>query len=148
MLSQKARYALHALFVLAEHKGPQPLMIAEVAERASVPKKFLEQILLELKHRGILYSVRGKHGGYTLGRKPQDIAFAEIIRAIDGPLALSTCVSVTAYRRCDDCVDEKTCAIRKVLLKVRDSTADILESYTLADALGLRVNKHAATKSA
>ena len=62
MLSQKARYALHALFVLAKHKGPEPMMIADVAEQASVPKKFLEQILLELKRRGIVYSLRGKHG--------------------------------------------------------------------------------------
>ena len=144
MLSQKARYALHALFVLAKHKGPEPMMIADVAEQASVPKKFLEQILLELKRRGIVYSLRGKHGGYTLGREPQDIAFAEIIRAIDGPLALTPCVSVTAYRKCDDCDDEKTCAIRKVLLQVRDSTAGILENYTLADALGLRAKRRSA----
>ncbi len=135
MLSQKARYALRALFLLARRPAGQPVMIAEIAEQARVPRKFLEQILLELKKRGILHSVRGKFGGYTLGRAPESISFAEVIRAIDGPLALSPCVSVTAYRRCDDCVDEATCSLRKVLLAVRDSTAGILESHTLRDSL-------------
>jgi Rrf2 family protein len=135
MLSQKARYALRALFLLARRPLGQPVMIAEIAAEARIPRKFLEQILLELKKRGILHSVRGKFGGYTLGRAPDKISFAEVIRAIDGPLALSPCVSVTAYRRCDDCVDEATCTLRKVLLAVRDSTAHILETRTLAEGL-------------
>src|SRR5579871_1524062 len=98
MLSQKARYAFRALFALAKHDSPGPMMIADIAKRASVPRKFLEQILLDLKRTGIVSSYRGKFGGYTLGRPPGQIAFAEIIRAIDGPLALTPCVSVTAYR--------------------------------------------------
>ncbi|MDE2183059.1 MAG: Rrf2 family transcriptional regulator [Alphaproteobacteria bacterium] len=135
MLSQKARYALRALFVLGEHEGNEPIMIADIAEQAKVPRKFLEQILLDMKRRGIVHSQRGKFGGYTLGRDPDDIDFAEVIRVIDGPLALSPCASRTAYRRCDDCEDETTCAIRKVLLAVRDATAEILESRTLAQAI-------------
>ena len=111
------------------------MSVAEVAAEASVPRKFLEQILLELKRRSILHSERGKFGGYVLARAPSAISFAEIIRAIDGPLALAPCASQTAYRRCDDCVDEKTCAIRKVLLSVRDATAEILEGHSLANAL-------------
>ncbi len=135
MLSQKARYALRALFVLGAHTGDKPIMIADIAERANVPRKFLEQILLEMKKRGIVHSQRGKFGGYTLGRAPENIAFAEVLRVIDGPLALSPCASRTAYRKCDDCKDETTCALRKVLLAVRDATADILEHHTLAHAL-------------
>jgi len=135
MLSQKARYALRALFVLGGRKDDQPVMIADIAEQAQVPRKFLEQILLQMKNRGIVHSYRGKFGGYTLGRQPEDITFAEVIRVIDGPLALSPCASRTAYRRCDDCVDENTCSIRKVLLAVRDASAEILESHTLAHAL-------------
>ena len=135
MLSQKARYALRALFVLGAHDSAEPMMIADIAERANVPRKFLEQILLEMKNRGIVHSQRGKFGGYSLGRQPEDIAFAEVLRVIDGPLALSPCASVTAYRKCDDCEDEVTCAIRKVLLAVRDATAEILEQHTLAHAL-------------
>lgn len=138
MLSQKAKYALKALFVLGEHQGTDPVMIAEIAEKANVPRKFLEQILLEMKRRGIVHSVRGKFGGYALGRKPDDISFAEVLRVIDGPLALSPCASRTAYRKCDDCDDETTCAIRRVLLNVRDASAEILEHHTLAHALADR----------
>ena len=126
---------MHALLVLAEHGGGEPMQIADVAEKARAPRKFLEQILLELKKRGIVRSQRGRAGGYLLGRAANAITFAEIIRVTDGPLALSPCVSVTAYQRCADCVDEKTCAIRKVLLAARDATADVLESRTLATAL-------------
>jgi Rrf2 family protein len=135
MLSQKARYALHALFVLGAHTGDEPISIADIAEKANVPRKFLEQILLDLKKRGVVASVRGKYGGYRLGRSPEQIDFAEILRIIDGPLALSPCVSRTAYRKCDDCADETACGIRKVLLQVRDSTAAILETSTLAEAI-------------
>ncbi|MGO8710947.1 MAG: RrF2 family transcriptional regulator [Rhizomicrobium sp.] len=135
MLSQKARYALHALLVLAQHQGDEPMMIADIADEARVPRKFLEQILLGLKKRGIVRSLRGRQGGYLLGRPPQEISFADVIRETDGPLALSPCVSVTAYHRCEDCEDEDTCAIRKVLLAARDATADVLESRTLATAL-------------
>src|ERR1700749_4321863 len=99
MLSQKARYGLRALFVLAERPPGEPMMIADIAEEANAPRKFLEQILLELKKRGLVHSHRGKYGGYTLGRPADQIAFAEVIRIIDGPLALSPCASQTAYRR-------------------------------------------------
>jgi Rrf2 family protein len=141
MLSQKARYALRALYVLAAKPHGATVMIAEIAAEARVPRKFLEQILLDLKRRGIVHSRRGKLGGYTLGKPPEKITFADIIRTIDGPLALSPCVSVTAYRRCADCTDEATCVTRKVLLAVRDATAGILENRTLLEALPAPVKK-------
>ena len=134
MLSQKARYALRALFVLARRPAGQPIMIAEIAAEAKVPRKFLEQILLDLKKRGIVHSQRGKFGGYALGRPAGKIAFAEVIRAIDGPLALSPCASQTAYKRCNDCIDEATCAIRRAMLQVRAATVDILERCTIAES--------------
>jgi len=134
MLSQKARYALHALIVLAQHDGEEPMQIADVAEEARVPRKFLEQILVDLKRRGIVRSQRGRAGGYFIGKNPKDISFADVIRTIDGPLALAPCVSVTAYHKCDDCVDEATCSIRKVLMAARDATAEVLESRTIAQA--------------
>jgi Rrf2 family protein len=135
LLSQKARYALHALIVLAEHGDAEPLQIADIAEEARVPRKFLEQILLELKKRGIVRSTRGRAGGYLIGKAPKDISFADVIRVIDGPLALAPCVSVTAYHKCEDCVDEATCSIRKVLLAARDATAEVLESRNIAQAV-------------
>ncbi len=135
MLSQKARYALHALIVIGTRGPDELLQIADIAKEARVPHKFLEQILLDLKKRGIVRSRRGRAGGYLLGANPKDISFADVIRAIDGPLALAPCVSATAYHKCEDCVDEETCAIRKVLLAARDATADVLESRNLAQAV-------------
>jgi len=134
VLSQKARYALHALIVLAQHDGEEPMQIADVAEEARVPRKFLEQILVDLKRRGIVRSQRGRAGGYFIGKPAKEITFADVIRTIDGPLALAPCVSVTAYHKCDDCVDEATCSIRRVLMAARDATADVLESRTIAQA--------------
>ena len=148
MLSQKARYALKALFALAARPSGETVMIAEIAAEARVPRKFLEQILLELKKRGIVHSHRGKHGGYALGRSADKISFAEVIRVIDGPLALAPCASVTAYRRCDDCVDEATCTLRRVLVAVRDATADILENRTIMEALTSAAPKKAKRKPA
>lgn len=147
MLSQKARYALKALFALAARPAGETVMIAAIAAEARVPRKFLEQILLELKKRGIVHSHRGKHGGYGLGRSPDKISFAEVIRVIDGPLALAPCASVTAYRRCDDCVDESTCTLHRVLVAVRDATADILENRTLTEALTSPAPKKAKRRS-
>jgi Rrf2 family protein len=141
MLSQKARYALKAMLALARAGGDEPMLIGDIAEAENVPKKFLELILLDLKKRGLVHSLRGRSGGYILGKPPADISFAEIIRIIDGPLALAPCASRTAFRKCDDCEDVETCAIRKVLVHVRDSTADILEGRTLADGMSKRVRK-------
>lgn len=134
MLSQKARYALRALIVLADRNDSEPMMIADVARAADVPRKFLEQILLELKKRGIVRSTRGRQGGYQLGKSAKEITFADILRVTDGPLALSPCVSQHAYQKCEDCFDEAICPIRKALLAARDATAHVLEGQTLAAA--------------
>ena len=90
--------------------------------------------LLELKRRHLVVSRRGKFGGYLLARPAAEITFAEIIRVIDGPLALAPCVSKTAFRKCDDCPDLATCALREALLRARDASAEVLEAYSLKDA--------------
>jgi len=133
MLSSKARYALRALVELARGDGAQATA-AELAERADAPRKFLEAILLELARRGLVVSRRGKLGGYVLARPPETISFAEVIRVIDGPLALAPCVSRMAFRKCHDCPSLETCSLRAALLKARDATAHELEGYSLADA--------------
>jgi Rrf2 family protein len=133
MLSQKARYALRALVELARAKEDQ-LTSGEIAERADAPRKFLEAILLETTRRGLVISRRGKFGGYALARPADQISFAEIIRVIDGPLALAPCVSRTAFRKCIDCASLETCTLRGALLKACDATAAVLEGHTLADA--------------
>lgn len=135
MLSQKTRYALRAMLALAARWGEPPMMIADIADEQSIPKKFLEIILLDLKNRGLVHSRRGREGGYRLSKAPDEISFAQIIRIIDGPLAPVPCVSQTAYRLCEDCPNEETCAIRRVMFQVREATVRVLESTTLADAL-------------
>ncbi|WP_411288208.1 RrF2 family transcriptional regulator [Phenylobacterium sp.] len=134
MLSQKARYALRALVELARAGGAQ-LTSGELAARADAPRKFLEAILLELSRSQVVVSRRGKFGGYTLARPAAEIAFAEVIRVIDGPLALASCVSPRLnFRKCDDCPDRDACSLRQALLRARDATAEVLEAYSLADA--------------
>ena len=135
MLSQRAKYALKAMIALAGDRGLQPLSVTDIAKRANVPRAFLEQILSDLKRRNLLISTRGARGGFRLARMPQEISFADIIRHIDGPLALAPCASRTAYRPCPECGDVKTCTIRRTLLEARDATAAILERTSLADAV-------------
>ena len=138
MLSQKARYALRALVELARAEGAQ-LTSGELATRADAPRKFLEAILLELARNHLVISRRGKFGGYTLARLPPEISFAEVIRVVDGPLALAPCVSPSlGYRKCDDCPDDASlCSLREALRRARDATAEVLEGYTLADAAAI-----------
>ena len=131
----KAKYGLRALAALAKEHGNGPILISDIASTESIPHKFLELILLDLKRKGILQSKRGKGGGYALSRPPSSISVGEVIRALDGPLALLPCVSQTAYQRCDECVDEVTCGIRHVMKEVRDATATILDGTTLEDLL-------------
>ena len=136
MLSQKAKYALRALLVLAERDGmPTPVPISEIADRERISRKFLEAILVELRDIGLLESQRGRQGGYRLARPPASITFAEVIRALDGPLAPLRCASRTQFRPCDDCRDVNTCAIRWAMLKARDALAGALDECSLADAL-------------
>lgn len=135
MLSQKARYGLRALVELARAGGAQ-LSAGEIAARADAPRKFLEAILLELSRSHLVVSRRGKLGGYLLARPAAEISFAEVIRVIDGPLALAPCVSPRlGYRKCPDCPDLAACALRQALLQARDATALVLEGHSLADAV-------------
>ena len=132
MLSMKAKYAIRALMVLARNDG-QILSIKAIATDADIPQKFLEAILLELKHNGIVDSKRGIFGGYFLAKPPKEITVGTLVRILDGPLAPIRCASLTAYQKCDDCFDETTCEIRKVMLSVRNAISDVLDNKTIAD---------------
>lgn len=133
MLSQRSRHALHAMLHLARTEGS--VTAAEIAEAEGIPRKFLEQILAQLKARGLVIGKRGPSGGYVLARGPAEISFAEVLRAIDGPLALAPCASQTAFRPCPDCKSLESCEIRPVLISVRDATAERLEGTSLAQAI-------------
>ena len=135
MLSKKAKYALKAMVALAHQHGEGPILISELADHDHMPRKFLELILLELKNHGLLQSKKGKGGGYFLAKPPNAITVGQIVRIVDGPIAPLPCVSRTAYMRCDECIDERVCPIRLVMKDVREATAGILDSATLADML-------------
>ena len=134
MLSKKAKYGMKALLRLALEADRRPILIENLAEHERIPRKFLEAILLDLKHRGIVQSRKGKGGGYFLARKPNDITLGEVVGALDGPLAAVPCVSQTAYMPCDDCPDEDACAVRLAMKEVRDATARILDRTSLLTA--------------
>src|SRR3989338_8890253 len=130
MLSQKTKYALKALVLLADNEKTKsgPVLISDLAERGKSPQKFLEAILLELKNHGILQSKKGKGGGYSLAKSPEEIKIGGIVRILEGPLAVLPCASQTAYRKCDECRDEEVCGIRMLFKEVRDTTAEILDN--------------------
>jgi Rrf2 family protein len=136
MISKKTKYALKALEILGEdYPHKKPWLIADLAEKGRIPKKFLELILLEMKNHEILQSKKGKGGGYFLAKAPSAISLGSVMRLLEGPLAPLPCVSQTAYKRCDECVDEHTCSIRMLMKEVRDATAAIFDGTTLQDMI-------------
>ncbi|PZO67130.1 MAG: Rrf2 family transcriptional regulator [Paracoccus denitrificans] len=138
MITQKMKYALKAMLVLADEAGqdvPQALTIEEIARRAKTPKRFLEHILLQIRNSGVITSIRGRSGGYRLAKKPREIQIAELLRLIDGPIAPLPCLSRSVYQRCEDCTDEASCRIRKVFAEIFWSYLLIIESLTLEDML-------------
>jgi Rrf2 family protein len=136
MLSQKTRYALKALLELSAIAPAGTLSSSAIARRRDIPQKFLEAILADLKRSGMVRGRRGPGGGYQLAQRPEAISFGAVVRSMEGPLALLPCVSETRYRRCGDCRDERNCQLRKAFAEVRDSSASILDGWTLADASG------------
>jgi len=136
MISRKAKYTLRALLELArEWPRGKALMASRISAEQHIPRKFLEQILLELKQNGILDSRRGKTGGYLLIRAPETITFGEILRLVDGPVAPLPCLSRIAYERCVDCGKESECEVRRVFSRVAEATRAVLDRTSLADAI-------------
>jgi Rrf2 family protein len=129
----KTRYALKALGILSARGPHQATLVSEMSEQEAIPRKFLEAILRELRQHGFLLAQRGRGGGYRLRRPPEEIALADVIRALDGPLAPVPCLSRGAYGRCAECKSEHTCGVRLVLKDLHDATSKVLENTTLAD---------------
>ena len=131
-LSKRTQYSLRALYALTRTYGAGPQLITNLAHDETIPKKFLEQILVSLKSAGFVSSKKGKGGGYVLAQPPEKITIGSVIRAIEGPLAPLPCASETRFRKCDECVDIQTCGTRIVMRQVRDAMAAILDETTLA----------------
>lgn len=135
MLSKKTKYAIKALMVLGRNYGNEPMQIVRIAEEENIPKKFLEQILLEMRNAGILYSKKGAGGGYSLNKAPEDVRLSQVMRLIDGPIALLPCVSLNFYRSCDECKSEDVCGIRDTFVDVRNAMLQILNDTSVADLI-------------
>ncbi len=133
MLSKKTKYGIKALTFLARQEDNTPVQIAEIAKSENISLKFLESILLLLRHSGFLGAKKGKGGGYYLIKEPKDINMAHVYRVLEGPIALLPCASHNFYEKCEDCTDEAGCAVRRLMIEVRDNTLKILERNTLAD---------------
>ena len=131
MLTKKAKYALKATAYLAGL--PLDVLVSgkEIAEMQNIPKKFLDAILIELKNHGLIYSKKGLNGGYCLARKASSIVVGDVIRVIDGPLAPIACASKTRYRPCDDCLDEASCRVKKVMQEAQQALSSVFDSITL-----------------
>jgi Rrf2 family protein len=140
MLSKKTQYAIKALVILGKNYGKEPMQILRIAQEDKIPKKFLEQILLELRNAGLLVSKKGAGGGYSLNKDPKEIFLTQILRITGGPIALLPCVSLNFYQRCDECIDEKTCGIRDVFSDVRDASLKILSETSIADVIARENN--------
>ena len=133
-LSKRGEYGLRALQDLARNLDEGPVRSKDLARRNNIPRKFLEQIMLTLKHGRIVHSQRGPKGGYYLARSPEAIDLGEVVRLLDGPLAPISCVSETAFEPCG-CPDMEACGLRRVMQDVRDTVAEMMESTTLADLI-------------
>ena len=135
MLSKKTKYAIKALVALGKNVERPPMQISKIAEEEHIPKKFLEQILLDLRNAGFLYSKKGAGGGYSLNKKPEEILLVHVMRVTDGPIAMVPCASLNFYHRCDECHQETSCGIRDVFIEVRDATLKILTETSIADVI-------------
>lgn len=133
MLTNKGKYGLKAMVHLAELQPGALAQVADIAQRNSISKKFLDHILTELRNGGFVYSKKGKGGGYALARPAHEICVGAIVRTLDGPLAPLPCASVTAYRACEDCADLLTCPVRLIMLEARNAIANVLDNRTLAE---------------
>jgi len=131
-LSLRGEYALRAMLVLGVHKDSGVVRIQEISEQQNIPKRFLEQILNDLKSGGFVESRRGVSGGYRLAKKPEQISLAAIVRHIEGALAPVSCVSENFYEKCS-CPDESRCAIRAAMKEVREAVVKVAERITVAD---------------
>lgn len=133
MLSQKTRYAIRALQHLADRFGEGPVPLTEISEKQNIPSKFLTVILSEMSREGLVATQRGRDGGYWLALAPVDISYGDIVRLTRGSLALVPCASRFAHEQCKNCLPESECRLHRVMLRVRDEMAGVLDGISLGE---------------
>ena len=132
MLTKKGKYGLKAMVHLAEAPQDNLISVGEIAKARNIPRKFLDNILTDLRVAGFVQSRKGKGGGFCLAKPADQISIGNIIRSLDGPLAPLPCARKTGYKACEDCIEED-CKIRRMMLEVREAIANVLDKRTLAD---------------
>lgn len=131
-ISRKIDYALRAAIHLAMRSDDgRPSSVAEIAAREGVPKKFLEKIIQDLIHHGIVRSTRGAQGGYTLARAPEMVTFKDVIEAIEGPVSLNVCVGASGDTH--ECMMLPHCGMLWVWQEAQKRVMEVFASTTLAD---------------
>lgn len=120
---------------LAKHFNQGHLQTADIAAKENIPKKFLEQILLELKHAAIVSSKQGSGGGYFLIADPKDVSVADVYRLFDGAIALLPCVSLNFYEKCEDCTSEQECSMQREFIKIREGARIVMSQTTIANLI-------------
>lgn len=133
MISKRTKYGLKALSYLAKQDLGKPILIQEIAETQNISHKFLESILLDLRKKGFLSSKKGKGGGYYLLKPASEISIASVLRALEGPIAWLPCVSLNYYEKCNDCIDETSCDLHRMMIQVRDNILSIVEHKSIID---------------
>jgi len=133
MLSKKTKYGLKALAFIARQEKGDKVQIATISKSENISHKFLESILLTLRKAGFLGAKKGKGGGYYMLKEPSEIKMTDVIRTLEGPIAMLPCVSLNYYEKCSDCPDEDACSVHKLMIQVRDNTLQVLRNNTLAD---------------
>ena len=133
MLSKKTKYGLKALTFIARQKQGDKVQIATISKSENISHKFLESILLTLRRAGFLGAKKGKGGGYYMLKDASEIKMTDVIRTLEGPIAMLPCVSLNYYEKCSDCPDEDACSVHKLMIQVRDNTLQVLRNNTLAD---------------
>lgn len=133
MLSKKTKYGLKALTFIARQKQGEKVQIATISKSENISHKFLESILLTLRRAGFLGAKKGKGGGYYMLKEASEIKMTDVIRTLEGPIAMLPCVSLNYYEKCSDCPDEDACSVHKLMIQVRDNTLQVLRNNTLAD---------------
>lgn len=134
-ISKRTQYGLKAMIALGRRYGEGPTLISTLASEESIPLKFLEAILLDLKTRDLLESRVGRKGGYQLSRPPSTITIGSIVRIMEGPLAPLPCASETQFQPCEECGDVENCGTRIIMRRVRDAISEVLDRTTLADLI-------------
>ena len=133
MLSKKTKYGIKALTYLAKQSDNTPIAIGTISKSENISIKFLESILLSLKKNAILGSKKGINGGYYLLKAPENISMMEVMRVLEGPIAMVSCVSLNFYEKCSDCPDEEKCAVHQLMIQVRDASLEVYRNMTLKD---------------